>query len=237
MYRLRKRKLPFFIFIFLFATLCTLSFGQSTGPQLDLQLAPTLELAQVVYTSDFDFYQQGATTFLFQITLIGGNSPVDGLLVVEILQGDMILARAQTTSFRLLAGEPISASNIELSNGIITQSGDEIRLDEGQTSAPTDNFENEVLSGGKLPGVPISLLPTSAIIMVNRHLLNLSDLIFSIRHSSGQSILDSGLEVDPLILSILNFLHSSLKVILTPQLPWNPLFTSKYLKNWTNTIL
>jgi len=151
MYRLTMRKLPLFTLVLLITALCTSSVGQTSGPTLDLQLAPTLELAQVVYTSDFDFYQQGATTYLFQITLIGGDSPVEGFLVVEILQDDNILAQAQTTQFTLSAGEPISASNIELSNGVITQSGDEITLDRGETFAPTDQFENEVLSGGKLP--------------------------------------------------------------------------------------
>ena len=146
---IQMRKLPFFILVFLIAFLCTSSFGQL--PTLDLQLAPTLELAQVVYTSDFDFYQQGATVYLFQVTLIGGANPVRGHIVVEILQNDVALARTQTTSFTLSPGEYISASNIEISNGVMTQSGDEIRLDQSQTYAPTDQFENEVLSGGKLP--------------------------------------------------------------------------------------
>ncbi len=149
MYRRSMGKLPLLIFIFLFTTLCTLSFAQ---PSLTLQLAPTLELAQVVYTSDFDFYQQGATKFLFQITLDNtGQAAVGGILVVEIRHGDEPIAQAQTTSFGLSANEFISVSNIDISNGYITQSGDEIRLDQSQTYAPTDQFENEVLGGGKLP--------------------------------------------------------------------------------------
>jgi hypothetical protein len=144
------------LFILLALTIVFLSFGlaigQGTGPVFSLQLAPGLEFAQVVYVSDFDFYQQGATIFLFQATLDNtGKNAAQGYLVIEILRGSEVISRAQTNVFTISANEVISASNIQISNGVMTQSGDQINLDQTQTYAPGTEFENEVYSSGKLP--------------------------------------------------------------------------------------
>ena len=148
----RVRKLPArVIMVFLLSSLGIL-YAQGNGPVLDVQLSPTLEFAQVVYTSDFDFYQQGATIYLFQAMLDNTGKPaVQGVLVFEIYRGPEIIARTTTTTFTLSANEVINVSNIQISNGVITQSGEELRLNESETFVPPDEFENEILSSGKLP--------------------------------------------------------------------------------------
>jgi len=148
----RAKNLPVrIVLVFLLSTMGIL-YAQGSGPVFDVQLSPTLEFAQVVYTSDFDFYQQGSTIYLFQATLNNTGKPaVQGVLIFEIYRGSEIIARSQTTRFTLSANEVISASNIELSNGIITKSQEELRLDQSETFVPPDEFENEVLSAGKLP--------------------------------------------------------------------------------------
>ena len=60
----KLRIIPLMILLVLFF-ICL----SSAQPQLEFQLAPTLELAQIVYVSDFDFYRQGATQFLFPIAI------------------------------------------------------------------------------------------------------------------------------------------------------------------------
>jgi hypothetical protein len=152
MFLRNPKKFPVLAIVVFLFSLLGMAFAQGSGPILDVQLSPTLEFAQVVYTSDFDFYQQGATIYLFQATLDNtGKSAVQGVLIFEIQRGQDIIAKAQTTSFTLSANEVISASNMQISSGVITQSGDEIRLDESETFAPGDEFEKEVLSSGKLP--------------------------------------------------------------------------------------
>ena len=107
--RLRNmKKIPLILFLVLFFSFCSLSFGQ-TGPTLDLQLAPSLELAQIVYVSDFDFIQQGAHQFLFQLTVDNtGRGSVEGLLRFEIFQNENILAETETQPFTLTANENFS---------------------------------------------------------------------------------------------------------------------------------
>jgi hypothetical protein len=48
------KKILLIFALVLFFAFYGISFGQ-TGPTLNLQLAPSLELAQVVYVADFDF--------------------------------------------------------------------------------------------------------------------------------------------------------------------------------------
>jgi hypothetical protein len=116
-------------------------------------LAPSLELAQVVYVADFDFLQQGATQFLFRLRVNNLNQPeVDGRLRFEILRNDDVLATAETQDFTLPANGDFYASNIEMSNGyIIPGTTTEIRFNQGETTLPSDDFENEVYQSGKLP--------------------------------------------------------------------------------------
>ncbi len=145
------KKIPVFICMILLFSFTHLSYGQ--GPQLDLQLAPSLELAQVVYVSDFDLLRQGATQFLFRLTVDNSSSPsVNGRLRFEILRNDDILAAAETQDFTLPADQTFSASNIEMSNGyIIPGTTTEIRFNQTETTLPPGDFENEVFESGKLP--------------------------------------------------------------------------------------
>jgi hypothetical protein len=129
-----------------------LLFGSSYAqPMLTFELAPTLELAQVVYISDFDFYQQGATQFLFQLTVQNQN-PVTGYLQFEIFRNADVLATTQSNVFSLLQNESFVVSNIELNAGYVTPIGQEqIRFDKSSTTNPSTDFEDEVLSSGRLP--------------------------------------------------------------------------------------
>ena len=90
----RAKNLPVrIVLVFLLSTMGIL-YAQGSGPVFDVQLSPTLEFAQVVYTSDFDFYQQGATIYLFQATLNNTGKPaVQGALIFEIYLGSEIIAR------------------------------------------------------------------------------------------------------------------------------------------------
>lgn len=143
-------KIPVILMMVLCFTFTKQVFSQ---PVLGFQLAPSLELAQVVYVSDFDFLQQGATQFLFQITINNAGQPaVRGYLLFEVIRGDdpLPLASATTKAFNLPENYFVSASNIQLDQGHPIP-GDEIIFDESETNYPTDDFQNEVLQGGRLP--------------------------------------------------------------------------------------
>jgi hypothetical protein len=144
----KLRKIPIIISLVFFLLL----FGSSSAqPALLFELAPSLEFAQIVYVSDFDFYQQGATQFLFQLTVQNQN-PVTGYLEFQILRNGEILAETQSNTFSLLQNESFTVSNIELNAGYITPIGNEpIRFDKSSTTNPSSDFEDEVLTSGKLP--------------------------------------------------------------------------------------
>ena len=59
------------------------SFGMSQQVDIDLILSPTLANARVVYVSSFDLLQQGATNFLFQLTIRSQTPELDGRLLVD----------------------------------------------------------------------------------------------------------------------------------------------------------
>lgn len=147
--RFRKiRKIPFLIVM---VSLLLLFGSSSAQPTLTFDLAPALELAQIVYVSDFDFYQQGATQFLFQIS-VQNNNPVTGYLQFEIYRNSDVLAQTRSNVFSLLQNESFVATNIDLNAGFITPIGNEpIRFDKSNTTNPPGEFEDEVLSSGKLP--------------------------------------------------------------------------------------
>ena len=127
--------------------------SSSAQPQLEFQLAPSLELAQIVYVSDFDFYRQGATQFLFQLTLDNTSRPqAIGYLRFEIFRDDDPIAETRSNDFILMADERFTVSNIELNAGFFTPMGNQpIRFDETNTTNPSSEFEDEVLTSGKLP--------------------------------------------------------------------------------------
>jgi len=143
----KLRIMPLTILLVSFFLICS-SFAQ---PTLEFQLAPSLELAQIVYVSDFDFYQQGATQFLFQLT-VNNRNPVTGYLKFDIYHNADLLAETQSNNFNLLQGESFTVSNIELNAGFLTPIGNEpIRFEKSNTTNPSTEFEEEVLAGGRLP--------------------------------------------------------------------------------------
>ena len=143
----KLRIVPLTILLVLFLLICS-SFAQ---PTLEFQLAPSLELAQIVYVSDFDFYQQGATQFLFQLT-VNNRNPVTGYLKFEIYHNADLLAETQSNNFSLVQDESFTVSNIELNAGFFTPLGNQpIRFEKSSTTNPSTDFEEEVLTGGRLP--------------------------------------------------------------------------------------
>ena len=143
----KLRIIPLTILLVSFFLICS-SFAQ---PTLEFQLAPSLELAQIVYVSDFDFYQQGATQFLFQLT-VNNRNPVTGYLKFDIYHNADLLAETQSNNFSLVQNENFTVSNIELNAGFFTPLGNQpIRFEKSNTTNPSTEFEEEVLAGGRLP--------------------------------------------------------------------------------------
>jgi hypothetical protein len=121
---------------------------------ITLLLSPTLQNAQVVYVSSFDFIQQGIAQFLFQVT-ITNTAGVEqrGRLIFEVVKDGEGIALARTNFFLLPADPPIiTFNNIQLSNGFILPNGESLRFDETDVQSPNDDFKNESLQSGRLPG-------------------------------------------------------------------------------------
>ncbi len=125
--------------------------SSNAQPTLLFELAPSLELAQIVYVSDFDFYQQGATQYLFLLT-VNNRNPVTGYLNFEILHNGERLAETRSNVFSLMQNESFPVTNMQLNAGFETPDGKElIRFDKSNTTNPSQEFEDEVFTGGKLP--------------------------------------------------------------------------------------
>jgi hypothetical protein len=118
---------------------------------IDLILSPTLQNAKVVYISSFDFLQQGAAEFLFQIT-INADQDTYGRMVFSVDRNGELLAEATTNDFNLPAGT-FSMNNIQLSNGYVfpVTEGDRVQFDSQNIKSLDDDFKQEVNQGGKLP--------------------------------------------------------------------------------------
>ncbi len=145
-----RKILIFFVLVFV------LLWGSNLLAQNDVRvqiiLSPALHNAQVVYLSNFDFLQLQSAEFLFQVTLenrSGGNLPYSKLKFL-VTRGSEELVNALTNDFILPAGFT-SFNNIELSNGIILPNESSVKFTETNVTYPNDDFQNEVLAGGKLP--------------------------------------------------------------------------------------
>ena len=140
--------------IFLSCLLLLFTFGDSafSQPTISLQLAPSLELAQVIYVSDFGFVGDQVTKFLFQITIDNSGEPeVQGVVILELFHDEGLVADAATQPFTLPANAFLSASNLQLTDGYtIPGTGEVIKLDPQTVNYPTDEFENEVFTGNRL---------------------------------------------------------------------------------------
>jgi hypothetical protein len=124
--------------------------------QINVQflLSPTLQNAKIVYISNFDLLQQGTGQFLFQVTIENqaGEEQI-GKLHFEIVKDGEPIISAITNDFRLPAQPPIvSFNNIQLNTGFMLPNGDFITFDDQSVQTPTDEFQQETLQGGKLPG-------------------------------------------------------------------------------------
>ncbi len=125
--------------------------SSNAQPTLLFELAPSLELAQIVYVSNFDFYLQGATQYLFLLT-VNNRNPVTGYLNFEILHNGERIAETRSNVFSLMQNESFPVTNMQLNAGFVTPDGKEpIRFEKSNTTNPSTEFEEEVLTGGRLP--------------------------------------------------------------------------------------
>jgi hypothetical protein len=104
----------------------------------------------VVYLSNFDFLQLQSSEFLFQVTVQNlSGAPQNGRLRFLVTRGSEELVNALTNIFTLPNVPPVTSfSNIELSNGSNSLN---VKFTETNVTYPNDDFQNEVLAGGKLP--------------------------------------------------------------------------------------
>jgi hypothetical protein len=123
------------------------------GQSIDLMLSPRLEMAHVVYVSDFSFIDRQSiealqTEFLFQATFIGLTGQ-EGKLLFQILKDNQEIGRAESNSFVMPEGNP-SFNNMQLNAGILIGET-EVRFDTRNLEMPDDAFQDEVLGSNKLP--------------------------------------------------------------------------------------
>jgi len=143
-----RKILIFFIMVFVMLWGSNLP---AQNVQVQIILSPTLHNAQVVYLSNFDFLQLQSAEFLFQVTLYNSSQAnQNGKLRFLVTKGSEELVNALTNSF-LLPPDYTSFNNIQLSNGIVLSTGSEVKFTETNVTYPNDDFQNEVLAGGKLP--------------------------------------------------------------------------------------
>jgi hypothetical protein len=116
---------------------------------VNMQLSPALEMAQVVYISNFGFLDEARTQDLFQVTISNSTGTKFGRFVLEVSKDGERIVRTYTNEFELSNGV-LSYSNIQLNMGVEIN-GTNIFFDDSETDYPTEDFQNEVYSGGKLP--------------------------------------------------------------------------------------
>ena len=116
--------------------------------RVQIILSPALHNAQVVYLSNFDLLQLQTAEFLFQVTIDNGTGQVQpGSLRFLIRKDAEELVNAVTNVFNLPRGVT-SFNNIELSNGVNDLN---VKFTDTNVSYPDNDFQNEVMQGGKLP--------------------------------------------------------------------------------------
>jgi hypothetical protein len=125
----------------------------SHGQDVDVEiiLSPTLETSRIVYVSSFDFLQIGSTEYLFEVRLNNRTAAaIPGRLRLEIEKDHEIIADAISNLFNLPTGL-LMFNNMQLNAGFPIDGG-EIIFENQNINPPTDEFENDVYQGGKLPG-------------------------------------------------------------------------------------
>lgn len=121
--------------------------------EVELLLSPTLQNAKIVYISNFDLLREGAAQFLYQVTITNNSGQEQrGKLSFKVKRDDEDVISAMTREFRL-PSQPsiISLNNIQLTMGYPLPNGDQIIYDEQNIQNPSNEFQDEVLQGGKLP--------------------------------------------------------------------------------------
>jgi hypothetical protein len=139
------------VILFIFILFCTTFVA---GQSIDLMLSPRLDLAHVIYLSDFSLIERQSaeafeTEFLFQATFTGFTGTEEGELVFQLLKNNQLVAQATSNMFTMPAGDH-SFNNMQLNQGVII-GGQEVRFEVRNIEKPSDDFQNEILSGNKLP--------------------------------------------------------------------------------------
>lgn len=135
-----KNLVILFMFVLFFIT-------HVPGQTIDLILSPRLEMAHVVYMSDFAFIEKQSleafeSEFMFQAMFSGFTGTEEGTLVFEIRRGGQngqVLGRAESNSFIMPRGDH-SFSNTELNAGVQI-GGQEVRFDTRTIDWPEDDFK------------------------------------------------------------------------------------------------
>ena len=143
-----KRSPVLFLIIILIVMTAGTVLGQEV--EIDLFLSPTIQNARVVYVRSFDMLKDGATEFLFQVT-IRNEAEQNGRLVFMLKRNEEKLAESSTNNFDLPGGIS-NLNNIQMANGYtFPQNGAFVKFDYSNTTSPDDDFEKEIGQSGKLP--------------------------------------------------------------------------------------
>lgn len=145
------KRLPVLFLICLFLVMTA---GTALGQQveIDLFLSPAIQNARIIYVKSFDMLKDGATEFLFQITINNRETTdQEGRLVFVLNRNEEKLAESSTNNFLLPSGIS-NLNNLQLANGYtFPQNNEYVKFDYSNTQSPDDDFEKEVGQSGKLP--------------------------------------------------------------------------------------
>lgn len=145
------KRLPVLFLICLFLVMTA---GTALGQQveIDLFLSPTIQNARIIYVKSFDMLKDGATEFLFQITINNRETTdQEGRLVFRVNRNEEKLAESSTNNFLLPSGIS-NLNNLQLANGYtFPQNNEDVKFDYSNTQSPDDDFEKEIGQSGKLP--------------------------------------------------------------------------------------
>ena len=141
-----KMIIRIFIIFFIFLIILIPLFGQ-VG-QVTLNLSPQIEMSQVIYVSDFDFIQKGNVEYLFDVDLTIVQ-PGNYKIAFQLERDTKLIGEAVTNVFTPPLGNH-HFNNIQLNTGVPI--GNMIvKFDRQSFYKPSDDFQKEILKGGKLP--------------------------------------------------------------------------------------
>ena len=131
---------------------------ESKAQSISINPTPLMTNAQVLYFSNFDFFNLGGAQHLFDITVNGlepGNpqDPGNTEIRIELVLNGMVVSRSESDPFPTIVNtnaQPVTASNIELMflQKLFPNSNLTINFNVDLFS-PDNNFEDELYGSGK----------------------------------------------------------------------------------------